>query len=173
MHHHYLFTTASLLTERPLFPLHRPIPLYYILAKYALQNDSMLNNTRLIDFSRTSRAGLSRQLNGKPFRVKARDEKVAMASVRRLHKSFTNLFSVPALSTQLLQVFRTLFLTHPAHLVNSSLSGGTSKLIFINQLLIPPSAILHAPPIHLCDQWLINNFTYLLIYMAYTCSVLK
>jgi len=51
------------------------------------------------------------------------------------------LFSVPAHSVQLLQVFGTLFLTHSIHLVHCSLSGGTSKHTFTKQLLIIPSSI--------------------------------
>jgi len=42
----------------------------------------------------------------------------------------TNLFSVPAHSTQLLQLFATLFLTHSVHPVHCTLSGSTSKHLY-------------------------------------------
>jgi len=40
------------------------------------------------------------------------------------------LFSVPAYSEQLLQIFGTLFLTHFVYLVHSTLSGSTSKHLY-------------------------------------------
>jgi len=54
-----------------------------------------------------------------------------------LQVSTITLFSVPALFTQLRQLFGTLFPTHSIHPVHSTLLGGTSKHTFIKQLLIP------------------------------------
>jgi len=66
------------------------------------------------------------------------------------YKSCTiTLFSVPAHSVQLLQVFQTLFLTHSVHLVHSTLSGHTSNHTFTKQLLTPPNGILQH--LWLCD----------------------